>query len=364
MGSIVDFLFAPDDPEGVLAVMTAATTRIVSMTITEGGYANPGPAFDFVVEALRRRRAAGVEPFTVMSCDNLPGNGRVAREAFTSYAAATDAELAAWITSHVAFPDSMVDRITPVTTDEDRALVRTLGYDDAWPVVCEEFRQWVLEDDFPAGRPPFEEVGVQMVTDVEPFELMKLRLLNASHQALAYAGHLLGHRLVHDAASDPDLARLVEGYMAHEGTPTLPPVPDTDLDAYRRTLMQRFASPAVADTIARLCADSSNRIPTWLVPVIRANLATGRDVHRSAFVVACWARYAQGVDEQGAAIEVVDDNRDAVMAAAASPDPLGFIRQQKHFGDLAADERFAAAYLEARAAIGRDGVRAALQKLT
>lgn len=361
VGSIVDFLFAPDDLEAVLAVMTAASTRIVSLTITEGGYATPGPAFELVVEALRRRRAAGVGPFTVMSCDNLPDNGGVAREALTSYAALSDPELAEWIAATVAFPDSMVDRITPVTTDADRALVRSLGYDDAWPVVCEEFRQWVLEDDFPAGRPAFEEVGVQLVGDVEPFELMKLRLLNASHQALAYAGHLLGHRLVHDAASDSDLAALVRGYMAHEGAPTLPPVPGTDLTAYQATLMGRFASPAVADTIARLCADSSNRIPTWLVPVIRENLAAGRDVHRSAFIVACWARYAEGVDEQGAPIEVVDEDREAVMAAALSPDPLGFIRQQKHFGDLASDDRFATAYLEARTLLREHGVRVALQ---
>lgn len=374
VGSIVDYHYAPDDPEAVLAVMSAAATRIVSLTITEGGYRldaaaradaassrMPTTAFGYLVEALRRRWAAGTPPFTVMSCDNLAGNGRAAREAVVGFADLVDPDLADWIMASVAFPSSMVDRITPVTVEADRHLAaQEVGLDDAWPAVCEDFRQWVLEDDFPAGRPPLEEVDVQLVDDVEPYELMKLRLLNAGHQALAYTGHLLGHRLVHEAAADPDLSRFVRGYMTDEGAPTLPPVPGIDLDDYQRVLMQRFANPAVEDTVARLCADSSNRIPTWLVPVIRANLAAGGEIRRSAFVVAAWARYAEGVDEQGVAIDVVDADRDGIMAAARSRDPLDFLRQERHFGDLATDERFATAFLEARASIASEGTREAL----
>ena len=213
----------------------------------------------------------------------------------------------------------MVDRITPVTTDADRAEIRDrFGIDDRWPVVCEPFTQWVLEDDFPLGRPPYEQAGVQLVDDVEPYELMKLRLLNASHQAICYFGYLSGYRLVHEAAQDPLFADFLLDYMDHEATPTLPPVPGVDLDEYKQTLIERFSNPEVRDTIARLCAESSDRIPKWLVPVIRqpARDAAARSRARAA-IVASWARYAEGVDEHGQPIEIVD--RLATTLDAGSP---------------------------------------------
>jgi mannitol 2-dehydrogenase len=218
IGSIVGYLYAPDDPEAVLEALSSPQVRAVSLTITEGGYstdpatgafdlttppviadlrpgAQPASVFGFVVEALARRRSAGVTPFTVVSCDNIQGNGHVAREAFGSFARARDPELASWIYEHVQFPNSMVDRITPATTDADRAeIARRFGIEDGWPVVCEPFTQWVLEDHFGSGRPPLEKVGVQLVSEVEPYELMKLRLLNASHQVLCYPGYLAGYR--------------------------------------------------------------------------------------------------------------------------------------------------------------------------
>jgi mannitol 2-dehydrogenase len=193
----------------------------------------------------------------------------------------------------------MVDRITPVTTPEVIATVRDeFGVDDAWPVVAEPFTSWVLEDTFTDGRPPFDEVGVLLVDDVTPYELMKLRLLNASHQALCYFGYLAGYRLVHDAASDPLFAELLRRYMDSEATPTLRPVPGIDLPDYKRTLIERFANPGVRDTIARLCYGSSDRIPKWLLPVIRENLRTGAPIRLSAAVVASWARYAELVDDK------------------------------------------------------------------
>lgn len=189
----------------------------------------------------------------------------------------------------------MVDRITPVTTPEVIATVRDeFGVDDAWPVVAEPFTSWVLEDTFTDGRPPFEDVGVLLVDDVTPYELMKLRLLNASHQALCYFGYLAGYRLVHDAAADPLFAELLRRYMDSEATPTLRPVPGIDLPDYKRTLIERFANPGVRDTIARLCYGSSDRIPKWLLPVVRENLRTGAPIQLSAAVVASWARYAEG----------------------------------------------------------------------
>jgi mannitol 2-dehydrogenase len=320
-----------------------------------------------VVEALHRRRERGIAPFTVMSCDNLPHNGRLAKLAFTTFARLRDERLADWIEAEVAFPNSMVDRITPATTDADRALVlERFGVEDRWPVVCEPFVQWVLEDRFCAGRPAYEDVGVQVVEDVEPYELMKLRLLNASHQAIAYLGHLCGFELVHDAAQDESMRRFLRAYMDREGTPTLPPVPGVDLDEYKDTLLERFSNPAVRDTIPRLCAESSDRIPKWLVPVIRENLRGDGEVERSAAVVASWVRYAEGEDEQGRPIEVVDQRRDQVMELAARArdgDPDAFIRNRDLFGDLAESERFMEAYRRSLASLHERGARATLDAL-
>ena len=389
IGSIVDYLFAPDDPSAVLAKMADPATRIVSLTITEGGYhvnqvtgeldasdpgltadlapgATPVSVFGFVIEALARRRTAGIKPFTVMSCDNIPGNGHVARKMLTSFARLKDPELADWIEREVRFPNSMVDRITPVTTDADRvALAERFGVDDGWPVVCEPFTQWVLEDDFGGERPPYEDVGVQLVADVEPYELMKLRLLNASHQALCYLGYLAGYRYAHEVCQDKLFVDFLLGYMEQEGAPTLPPVPGVDLGGYQRELIERFANPEVRDTLARLCAESSDRIPKWLVPVIREQLAAGREINRSALVVAAWARYAEGTDEQGEPIEVVDRLRDKLVERARHnrDDPLLFVSDRDLFGDLVDDERFVRAYTASLSALHERGARATLEEL-
>jgi mannitol 2-dehydrogenase len=260
----------------------------------------------------------------------------------------------------------MVDRITPVTTDEDRAEVRErFGVDDRWPVVCEPFTQWVLEDSFSLGRPPYEDAGVQVVEDVEPYELMKLRLLNASHQALCYFAYLDGYRLVHEAAQDPLYREFLRGYMDREGTPTLAPVPGVDVEEYKATLIERFSNPEVRDTIARLCAESSDRIPKWLLPVVRAQLASGGRVRYSAAVVASWARYAEGVDEQGAPIEVVDRLADSLTAIARRQreDELAFISNRELFGDLVDEPRFADAYREALSSLHERGARATLESI-
>jgi mannitol 2-dehydrogenase len=387
IGSILDYVFAPDDPEAVLSVLTDPAIRIVSLTITEGGYhadpvtgelvlddalradlvagAIPATAFGYLVEALARRRAAGTAPFTVMSCDNIQGNGSLARAMLTAFAAQRDPELGAWIAEHVAFPNSMVDRITPVTTGPDReALHRVFDVEDAWPVVCEPFRQWVLEDHFPQGRPPFEKAGAQLVDDVMPYEQMKLRLLNAGHQALGYLGYLAGYRYVHEAAQDPLFARLLLGYMTAEAMPTLAPVPGVDLTAYGAGLVERFASPAVADTLARLCVDASDRIPTFLLPVVHERLAQGGEVPLAALVVAAWARYAEGVDEQGDPIDVVDRRRADVMARAARTreDPLAFLLDESLFGTLSGTLAFTEAYAAALQSLQERGARATLER--
>lgn len=385
IGSIVKYLFAPDDPEAVLRQLADPKTRIVSLTVTEGGYNNhpttgkfdltneavvadasaavPKTVFGFVIEGLRRRRATGIAPFTVMSCDNIQGNGHVAKAAFVAFARIADPELADWIETSVAFPSSMVDRITPVTTDADRALVQEkFGINDGWPVLSEPFKQWVLEDDFPLGRPPWELVGVQLVDDVMPYELMKLRLLNVSHQAMAYFGYLAGYRFAHEAMANPRIRSFVRAYM-EEATPTLLPVPGIDLNAYKDKLLERFSNPEIRDTLARLCADSSNRIPKWLVPVIRDNLAHGGGVALSGAIVASWARYAEGIDEDGHPIEVVDALGGVLVERARrySEDELSFLRNRDLFGALIGDVRFTVPYRVTLRNLHEQGSLSALQ---
>lgn len=389
IGSITEYLFAPDDPEAVIEKMADPAVRIVSLTITEGGYnihpvtgafdaespaiqadlapgALPATVFGLVAEALRRRKDRGITPFTVMSCDNIPGNGDVARRSFSAFAHLVDPGLGDWVENTVAFPNSMVDRITPVTTDDDREdLTQRFGIRDAWPVVCEPFTQWALEEHFPGGRPPYEEAGVQVVADVEPYELMKLRLLNAGHQALCYFGYLSGYRYAHEAAADPAIARFLLDYMDIEATPTLRPVPGVDLEAYKRTLIERFANPEVRDTLARLCAESSDRIPKFLLPVVREQLSRDGTVTRAAAVVASWARYAEGVDEAGEPITVVDPLKDQLMAAARTQrrHPTAFIEDRELFGDLVDDERFVEPYLRALESLHTNGARATVRQL-
>ncbi|WP_019585288.1 mannitol dehydrogenase family protein [Deinococcus apachensis] len=386
IGSVHEYLFAPDDPGAVLEKLADPATKIVSLTVTEGGYGinnvtgefdpstpdlrhdlTPGSAprtvFGFITEGLRQRRERGLAPFTVVSCDNMQGNGHVAGRAFTAFARLKDPELGEWVARHVAFPNSMVDRITPVTTPQMRQQVADeYGIDDEWPVVAESFTQWVLEDTFTLGRPPLEGVGVQLVSDVEPYELMKLRLLNASHQAIGHLGLLAGYTYAHEVCQNPAFVDFLLGYMAQEATPTLRPVPGIDLAAYGKELIARFANPAIGDTLARLVVEGSERIPKFLLPVIREQLASGGEIARSALVVAGWSVYIAAAHE-GHFPTLVDPRAeqltDAVLREARQPG--AFLELQDIFGDLGQNARFRSAYLEARDRLRREGVTGAIQ---
>src|SRR6202162_1518028 len=292
IGSIVNFLLGPDDPQKVIEQMASPQTRIVSLTITEGGYYidqstgdldeknpdiqydlahphEPRCSFGYLLEALDRRRTRGLPPFTLMSCDNIQSNGEVAKKMLTAFAELRDPVFRNWLTENCAFPNSMVDRITPATTDEHRTLVKEkFGIDDGWPVMCEPFKQWVIEDHFPLGRPAWEQVGAQMTSDVLPYEKMKLRLLNASHQAMCYIGMLLGYQFAHEAMADAQISKLVETMMEVEVTPLLPAVPGVDLTEYKRTLIERFANPAIRDQLSRIGTEGSARIPKFVRPSV------------------------------------------------------------------------------------------------
>jgi mannitol 2-dehydrogenase len=260
----------------------------------------------------------------------------------------------------------MVDRITPQTTQADVAEVAArYGIDDAWPVVAEPFTQWVIEDRFPLGRPAWERVGAQLVDDVAPYEAMKLRLLNAAHQAMAYLGRLMGYRWAHDAATDPRIAELLRRYWAEEALPTVGEVPGIDLETYTVVLLERFGNPAIKDTLARLATDASDRIPKFVLPVVRDRLAAGGSVALSAAIVASWARYMEGVDEQGQPIDIVDSRKGRLMVAAARQreHPTAFIEDRELFGDLVDAESFRSAYLRTLGALHERGAAATLEVL-
>lgn len=392
VGSIVDYLFAPEEGETVLERLVDIRTRIVSLTITEGGYGindatglfeprdeatladvqgiptgrTPRSPLGFITVALRARCDAGLVPFTVMSCDNIPGNGAVARAAIVAFAGSVDPDLAAWIDRVVRFPSSMVDRITPATTTAGIASVLSrYGIDDRWPVLSESFEQWVLEDTFTDGRPPFEQVGVQIVSDVEPYEIMKLRLLNASHQAMGYLGLLSGAEFVHEVCRDKDFYEFLLGYMREEARPTLQPVPGIDLDEYCAVLMQRFGSEAIADTLARQVFDGSERIPKFLLPVVREQLRTGGPIDRSVLVLAAWSRFIEGVSDDGRPLEPVDRALDELKLAVGGEvtKPGSFLDYIPVFGALGANDRLRHAFVLARRTLAELGARQAMQEV-
>ena len=370
IGSITDVLDANSQREELLALMADPRIRIVSLTVTEKGYCHdpatgelderhpdiahdlanptaPKSAPGMLVEALARRHAAGIAPFAVMSCDNLPSNGETVQRIVTRFASLRDGALGEWVKQNVAFPGTMVDRIVPSTTDADRATIAGLiGAEDAWPIMTEPFTQWVIEDKFPQGRPPFETVGAQLVADVEPFERMKLRMLNGSHSTIAYLGYLAGHEYVSQAIADPAFFKLIHGLMTEEAMPTLD-MPGTDLGAYRDELLQRFANPALQHRTWQIAMDGSQKLPQRLLGTIRDRLKAGQNFDRLALGVAGWMRYVVGIDEKGDNIDVRDPLAMRMMAIAAEAGTdaealyIGLVAMTEVFGtDLADNQAF------------------------
>lgn len=360
VGSIIDYALAADDPRSVLDRMASPDCRIVSLTITEGGYyinqgdgsfddrhpdirhdlahpCRPTCTLGYLAEALDWRRRRGLAPFTVLSCDNLLGNGDIARRVLLDFLELRNPTLRAWVSAHGAFPNGMVDRITPATTDEIRALVRDeFGISDAWPVATEPFRQWVIEDEFPLGRPAWEEVGVLMTGDVLPYEKMKIRLLNGGHQALCYVCMLLGYTTVHEALCDGRIRKLVRGFMDREVTPLLPAVTGIDLGEYKDSLIERFVNPAIRDQLARLGTEGSARIPKFVLPSIVEQLERGGPIRSLSFVVACWFRFLRGADDRGRALPIDDPMAGWLgdLARDSGPDPRPLLALGELFGDV------------------------------
>ncbi|MFW6773447.1 mannitol dehydrogenase family protein [Nocardioides sp. CPCC 205120] len=374
VGSHLEHLLLTD-PAGAAAVLdrlVRPTTRWVTLTVTEGGYpvdGPPSPTLAVLVAALRHRRAAGTAPFAVVSCDNLQHNGQVARAAVVAAAEAADPadpadpDVARWIADEVAFPSSMVDRITPATTPDDVARIRrATGRDDACPVVAEPFRQWVLEHVPGVPRPPLEEVGVQVVADVAPYELLKLRVLNGGHQALAWAGLLLGHRAVHEAATDPDVVAFLRRFLHAEVLPTLDPVPGTDPAAYAETVLARFAQAELPDTLERLAAHSADRVPGFVLAAAAGSVVAGRPVPVTAAVVALWWTTLRRAHASGTPTLVAAPD---LAAAGGDGEALdAFLADPGVLGGLAGDPRFGDEVRAAEALLRSGGPRGLLRSLT
>ena len=394
IGSVLDVLDAATQRAELIAVMTDPRIRIVSITVTEKGYCHdpatgeldsrhpdilhdlthpeaPISTPGLIVRALELRRAAGIAPFTVLCCDNLPANGETTARIVTGFAALRDKGLADYIASEVAFPSTMVDRIVPATTEADRRLVlEATGVMDAWPVVTEPFTQWVVEDRFPNGRPPLGKAGVQLVANVQPFELMKLRMLNGSHSLIAYLGYLGGYRYVNEAIADPALRTFIREFMTDEVMDTLP-TDFCDLVAYREALLDRFCNPVLLHRTWQIAMDGSQKLPQRLLGTIRDRLARGLPAARAALGVAAWMRYVTGVDEQGCEIEVRDPLatrlRRIADSAGEAPGQLvdALLRVTEVFGDdLPRNESFRTALISYLASLFRRGSLETVRALT
>ncbi|MEQ9229111.1 MAG: mannitol dehydrogenase family protein [Cyclobacteriaceae bacterium] len=371
MGQMVDFLLAPDDKQVVIDRMAHPDTKIVSLTITEGGYnvkadgefdinntdiqyelknsEDPRTIYGYLLAALKKRRDKGQPPFTIMSCDNIQHNGDVTRKMMLSFAENADQELAGWIASLVAFPNSMVDRITPVTTHSEMDYLRDeFDLVDEWPVTCEPFLQWVIENKFSNGRPDFNMVeGVQFVQDVTPYEKMKIRLLNAGHSVLGIFGALMGIKTINACIENEVLSRVLQRFWDRESIPILDEVEGIDLNDYKESLLERFSNPNIKDNVSRICSESSAKLPKFLLPTIEENLSSGGAIEIGTLLVACWCLYSdKQTDLNGHPLDIIDAMKDKLsLAAQTSEDKLAFLRIHEVFGDLVENETFKGLYI-------------------
>jgi mannitol 2-dehydrogenase len=372
IGSLVECLYAPDDPQAVIEKMAGADIKIITLTITEGGYnfdsatgeflinepsvqadlknpESPKTVFGYLTRALRMRMDKGLKGLTIQSCDNIPHNGDVLSRMLTAYVKAADPGISDWIEREIIFPNSMVDRITPVITLKDKENLKAVfSIDDSCPVVCEPYIQWVIEDNFACGRPSWENAGAKFVKDVVPYEKMKITLLNAGHSLLGFLGTLSDCHTVDEAVNIPLIADFLRNFMDKDVTPVLGIVEGIDLTQYKDSLINRFGNPYIKDNLSRICLESSAKIPRFVIPIIRENLENGGEIKHATAIIAAWCRYLELAGTPGHTYEVQDGMKDLLQTnalASVKKDPLAFIKIQTLFGDLAESERFVTAYL-------------------
>ena len=373
MQQMTSFLLATDQQQEVIDRMAHPDTKIVSLTITEGGYNlrsdgefdlehpdiqheiqnpnDPKTIYGYLSAALRKRRESGRVPFTVMSCDNIQHNGDVTRKMLLSFLSAQDQELASWAEKKVAFPNSMVDRITPVTTTAEMEYLKDQYHlEDEWPVTCEPFLQWIIEDNFSDGRPDFDLVdGVQFVPDVTPYEKMKIRLLNAGHSVLGIFGALMGIPTINSCMENEQLSRVLRQFWDKEATPILDQVEGIDLDTYKDSLSVRFSNPNIRDKVSRICSESSAKLPKFVLSTITENLNKGGSIEIATLLIAAWCYYSdQQTDDAGQPLEIIDAMKEQLHQAAEKThtDALSFLKVREVFGNLADNETFTSLYTD------------------
>lgn len=386
IGSLVEYLFAPENPQAVIKKMANPGTKIISLTITEGGYnydeatgefifdtpniqhdlANPNTPktiFGYLAQAFKLRKEQGTQGCTVQSCDNIQGNGHITEKMVLSYIGKAEPDLVEWVRNNVSFPNSMVDRITPVTVQKDiELLLRETGIKDEWPVVCEPFRQWVIEDDFCSGRPAWEKMAAQFVDDVAPYEQMKLSLLNAGHSVLGILGALVGYSTIDEVVSDQEISSFLTAFMDKEATPSLGILEGINLKEYKISLIERFGNQNIKDQVSRICSESSAKIPKFLLPTVKYQLDNNENFSRSAFVIAAWAIYSLGKDENGSQLEIMDAMETLLYKKAkeAQENPIVFLGIEAVFGNLRDSKKFVSTYLKAYKTIKEKGVKKAI----
>jgi len=389
IGSIVECLFAPENPIKVIEKMASPEVKIISLTITEGGYnyneatkafdfsnpliqhdlehpQAPKTIFGYVTQALKLRKERGLNGCTIQSCDNIQGNGHMTKSMLLSYVKSAEPDLTGWIEAHVSFPNAMVDRITPATSPIDIVnLSETTGIDDAWPVVCEPFKQWVIEDDFSAGRPAWETVGAQFVDDVVPYEKMKLSLLNAGHSVLGILGALVGYETIDEAVGNPNIRIFLNQYMDVEVTPILGDLEGINLKNYKQSLLERFGNRNIKDQIDRICSETSAKFPIFILPTVNAQLEKNGPIKLAAFLTAAWAIYSLGKDEQGNDLTIKDAMKDMLSekAKASVERPQTFLNIASVFGSLKEASVFVEAYTDAYQNIVNKGVEQCIEDL-
>ena len=366
IGSIVDYAFLAGSTDSFAQHVANDQVEILSLTITESGYslAGPNPTIEAIVSALDARRCAGGRPLTVLSCDNLSGNGDVARQAIMTVAGARSDELTRYVESACSFPNSMVDRITPQTKDEDRTwLLDEFGIDDGWPVVCESFRQWVIEDRFALGRPDWQDAGVLFTDRVHDWERYKLRMLNAGHSCLAYLMALAGVVYVDEAVAIPVVRQYLEQFLALEAIPTLTEIPGHPASAYATTVLDRFDNRRMRDQIARLCIDGTAKFPNFLIPTVEAQVERDGPVSRAALALAAWSRYLGTVPANERAPDSLGD-RATALASRSIDEPLGFLELDEVFPSAVRDsERFREAFATASRNLAERGPIGAIEEV-
>lgn len=386
-GSLVDY-FTHEDMEIMIETLCDESIRIVSLTITEGGYFidsstgkfddkdedivydsknpnDPNTVFGIILKALKIRKEKGIKPFTIMSCDNIPHNGVVTKNTFVGLAKLSDEDFASWIEQNVAFPNGMVDRITPATTQKELdSVLNDFDLDDREVVYCEDFIQWVLEDNFPTGRPALEKVGVEFVSDVTPYEHMKIRILNGGHAIIAYIGGLLDVEYAYEAMDHPLILKFFKKIEENEILPVLPPVPNTNLNEYYLKIQERFSNPKIEDTIRRLCLDGSNRQPKFIIPTIADCIEKDVDFRGLALESALWCRYCYGTTESGTVIEPNDPSWNELnkKAIEAKDRPQAWIEMRHIYGNTADNKKFQEYFTKALNDIYEKGVVKAVEE--